>query len=84
MSASVKPDARSGGSQSIFEGKTGERVQGVLTPVGTTSFENARKRLAKMAGRETASDGDTIIYLSIGERETQRYLHDKEQRMREA
>lgn len=78
-----KADARSHGNQSIFEGKTGGRVQGVLTPKGSAKFEQARRRLAKLAGREYASDGDTIIYQSIGEAETIKYLTAKESKARE-
>lgn len=77
----AKADARSHGNQSIFEGKT-ERVQGVLTPRGSAKFEAARRRLAKLAGRETASDGDTIVYLSIGEPETVKYLTEREAKAR--
>jgi len=81
---SASTDARSFGNQSIFKGPVGNRVQGLLTVAGTISFEVARRKLAKMSGRETASDRDTIIALSIGWRETERYLFDKEQEERKA
>lgn len=62
---------------SIFGSKRkSDRVQGILTPVGTRRFEHARQRLARLAGRETelVSDGDVIEYLARGEVETRKIL----------
>lgn len=63
------------GRPSIFRDKT-ERVQGKLSSVGSVRFERAKARLARLAGRATASisDGDTIEYLSRGHEATEEYL----------
>lgn len=53
------------GRRSIFRGKE-VRVQGDITRFGSQRFEAARARVAKLAGRKTASDGDTIEYLALG------------------
>lgn len=69
----MKPTGRS----SIFRDKKGgDRVQGVLTPVGSNRFEQSRKRLAKLAGREVehVSDADVIEYEVRGEENTLKYL----------
>ncbi len=58
------------GKPAIFHPKDGKPVRsGPLTKSGTKKFEEARKRLAKIAGwpLHRVSDGDTIIYLAIGE-----------------
>lgn len=65
------------GRASIFRDKKGgSRVQGIMTPVGSKRFEQARRRLGKLADRETehVSDADTIEYLARGESETVKYL----------
>jgi hypothetical protein len=65
------------GRASIFREKAGgDRVQGLLTPIGSKRFEQARATLAKLAGRETEqiSDADTIEFLARGEANTRSYL----------
>jgi hypothetical protein len=66
------------GRPKIFTSNNGARtrVQGGLTPVGTSRFEGARKRLAKLVGRdpEFVSDADVIEYLARGESATRLYL----------
>lgn len=55
------------GRQSIFRDKRGgDRVQGIITPLGSTRFELARTALAKVAGREKehTSDADTIEWMA--------------------
>jgi hypothetical protein len=64
-------------TRAIFKDKLGgARYQGVVTAAGSTSFEMARKRLAKMAGREVeqTSDGDVFEFLARGEDATRKYL----------
>lgn len=61
------------GRPSIFRNKTGgSRVQGVITARGSVRFEQARRRLAKLASREIEhiSDADVIEYLARGDSET--------------
>ena len=58
---------------SIFKDKT-KRYQGEVSRVGSIAFEQARKRLALMAGRRTASDGDVFECLARGWEETAEYL----------
>lgn len=62
------------GRPTIFKGKKGDRYQGAVTPVGSRGFEAARKRLARLAGLKTASDGDTIEYLARGHAASAKYL----------
>ena len=63
------------GRASIFRGKDLRKMKrGALTEVGNQEFEAARKRLAKMAGRKTASDGDVIEALSRGWAATKAYI----------
>jgi len=65
------------GRPCIFRDKAGgTKKQGVITPAGTIRFEAARRRLAKLAGREVEqiSDADTIEYLARGETETKAYI----------
>jgi hypothetical protein len=72
-----KPTKPATGRESLFRGKTGgDRVQGVLTPIGSGRFESARVRLARIAGREPerVSDADVIEYLARGEEDTRRVL----------
>lgn len=47
---------------------------GALTEVGNQKFEASRTRLAKLAGRLTASDGDVFEYLARGVEATVAYL----------
>jgi hypothetical protein len=76
----VPESARAHGNASIFKPKNGDRFQGVTTKLGTTRFEAARGRLAKLAGREKehVSDGDVFEYLARGESETRAYLKEME------
>ena len=64
------------GRPAIFPGKTGDIVRGGLTPIGTTKFEQARRRLAKLAAWEVedVSDADTIEFLALGEEATAKHL----------
>jgi len=65
------------GRESLFRGKRGgDRVQGVLTPVGSRRFEAARARLGRLAGKESerVSDADVIEFLARGEEETRKIL----------
>ena len=67
------------GRRAIFPGKSSpgaDRVQGVLSPVGSKAFEQARARLAAMTQREPeqVSDADTIEYLARGENATRKLL----------
>lgn len=67
------------GRRAIFPGKMAagaDRVQGVLSPIGSKAFEQARARLAKLTAREPeqVSDADTIEYLARGETATRRFL----------
>lgn len=74
----AKENARAGRA-SIFRGKQGgARLQGVITKAGSNRFEQARKRLARLAGRdvEEVSDADTIEYLARGEAETLKVLRE--------
>lgn len=64
-------------NRSIFRGKRGgDRLQGVITPIGSKRFEEARRKLAKLAAREPeeVSDADTIEFLARGEANTRDYL----------
>lgn len=61
------------GFVAIFKDKKFRR-QGLLNAAGAESFEAARKRLADMVGWKTASDGDVMIFLAIGEAATRKYL----------
>mgnify|MGYP001569180636 CR=1 FL=1 len=75
----VKRSGRSMGRLSIFRDKAGgDRVQGVITKVGSAAFEAARKRLGVLVGRPGAvvSDGDTVEFLSRGEANTLTYLKE--------
>lgn len=71
------------GRWSIFRGKVNDsdhRVQGFLTKIGRTRFEDARTYLGEMyrsvLGRApvSVSDADTIEFLSRGSGETIKYL----------
>jgi hypothetical protein len=69
------------GRQSIFRDKKGgDRVQGIITPLGSMRFELARTALAKVAGREKehTSDADTIEWMAhvheLGLREATRLV----------
>lgn len=71
-----KKDGAVVGRAAIFPGKDGDRVQGGLTTAGSTRFEQARRRLAKLAAWEVedVSDADTIEFLAIGEAATIKHL----------
>ena len=65
------------GRRSLFRGKAGgSRYQGVLTPVGSREFESARKRLARLVGREAegVSDADVMEFLARGEANSRKAL----------
>jgi cobalamin biosynthesis protein CobD/CbiB len=65
------------GRESLFRGKAGgDRVQGVITPIGSRRFEAARARLGRMVGRdaERVSDADVIEFLARGEEESRKVL----------
>jgi len=69
------------GRRSIFRDKIKDskyRVQGLLTKVGSAEFEAARRRLAKLADCDTASDADTIEYLARGEPNTRAYIQQQQ------
>lgn len=61
------------GPASIFHDKVA-KIGGRISKVGSAGFEASRKRLAKLAGQESASDGDTVEYLARGHENTRRYL----------
>jgi hypothetical protein len=80
MAKVKRTPAKRGGWPSIFRDKDGgDRVQGVITPIGARSFEVARARLAKLASREVEqiSDADVIEYLARGEAATMKYLEGR-------
>lgn len=65
------------GRPSIFRDKAGgDRVQGVITKVGSQRFEAARARLARLDNREVeqTSDADVIEYLARGDEDTRLYI----------
>jgi len=67
------------GRPSIFRNKEGgARVHGVLTPIGSRRFEQARLRLARLAVRdpEQISDADVVEFLARGDEATRRYLDE--------
>lgn len=69
------------GRDSIFRHKEGgDRVQGVITKIGSEKFEAARGKLGKLAKRDRqhVSDADTIEYLARGEADTRKYLAQKD------
>lgn len=71
----AKQDVRP--TRAIFKQKLGgARYQGVVTAIGSVRFEQARKRLAKLADREVeqTSDGDTMEAMSRGWEETAKYI----------
>lgn len=74
-----KKDGAVMGHPAIFPGKTGDRVQGGLTPIGSTKFEQARRRLARLAGWEfeSVSDADVIEFLARGDEATTKFLQDQ-------
>ena len=68
---------RGPGQPSIFRNKKGgDRLQGIVTPEGSRRFEMARRRLAKLAGREVehVSDADVIEFLVRGDEATRAEL----------
>ena len=67
------------GRPSIFRGKDRTApLKGFLTTVGRQKIEEARKRLATLAGWKAAdvSHGDVVEYLARGEVATVQYLKD--------
>lgn len=60
----------------IFPVRPGSPRAAALTPAGSTRFEQARMRLARLAGREPEDvpDSDVIEYLAIGEAATRVFL----------
>ena len=69
------------GRPAIFRDKVGGRkVQGRMTPAGSTRFERARRNLAKLAAWEVeaVSDADVIEFLARGETDTRKYLDELE------
>lgn len=60
---------------SIFKNKQ-VRVQGVISTMGSTCFEQRRKQLAKLSGWDAKkiSDADVIEYLARGDVSTKLYL----------
>ena len=73
-----------GGPPSIFTpkigpSKGGRRFGGYLTKIGATQFEQARRRLAKLAGWDVkdTSDADTVEAAMRGWPETEAYLQTK-------
>ena len=65
------------GYVSIFRDKRGgDRLQGVVTKVGSLRFEQARAKLARLASRAPGkvSDGDVIEALARGWADTTAYL----------
>lgn len=67
------------GRRSIFRDKpldSEHRHGGYVSRRGHIKFEEARERLAKIAGRKVTSvgDGDVMEYLARGAAETREYL----------
>lgn len=65
------------GRPSIFRGKAGGMyVQGIITKRGATLFEQHRRRLAKLAGRQPTqvSQADVIEALCHGWERTTEYF----------
>jgi hypothetical protein len=68
------------GRPTIFGSKNGgRRASGLISRIGALRFEEARQRLAKLAGWEdrAVSDGETIDYLARGEKATREFLKQK-------
>lgn len=79
--APVKKRSPTFGRPSVFRNKQGgARVGGVITAHGSIKFEAARKRLAKLDGREVehTSDADVIEYLSRGDEATRKHLAEQQ------
>jgi len=73
----MPPPINRGGRPSIFGSKTnGTRLQGVITAAGSVRFNEARARLAKIAGwePENVSDADVIEFMARGEKATRAFL----------
>lgn len=64
------------GRESIFRGKT-NRVQATISDEAKRTLERERKKLAKQAGRETASDADTLEAVLLGEGKVRDYLRSR-------
>jgi len=67
------------GRESIFRGKT-NRVQATISDAAKKTLERERRKLAKQAGRETASDADTIEAILLGESYVHGYLRARRAR----
>ena len=67
------------GRESIFRGKT-HRVQATISETAKKTLERERKKLAKAAGRETASDADTLEAILLGESYVHGYLRARRAR----
>jgi hypothetical protein len=68
------------GRPAIFPGKDLKKIiKGHTTKTGKKAFEEARSRLAKIAGWKvrSVSDGDVIEYLSRGHLATVDYLYSQ-------
>jgi len=66
------------GRDAIFRGKNPDnRVQATLTDEAKELFEEQRRALAAAAGRETASDADTLEAALRGASGTRAYLRDR-------
>lgn len=64
------------GRESIFRGKT-NRVQATISDAAKRTLERERKKLARAAGRETASDADTLEAVLLGEGKVRDYLRSR-------
>jgi hypothetical protein len=73
-----------GGRPTVFGGKvrdSAHRFQGWLSVDGLALFQQARDKLASIAGLAAApSDADTIEYLLRGRKGTEEYLREKRRR----
>lgn len=67
------------GRESIFRGKT-HRVQATISEAAKKTLERERTKLAKRAGRETASDADTLEAILLGEEKVRTYLRARRAR----
>lgn len=74
-SAAVRDKTKIFNRPSIFKNKE-VRVQGMISKMGSTCFEERRKQLARIAGWDPkkVSDADTIEFLARGDTSTKLYL----------
>lgn len=70
------------GRPTIFVGRKTKHVHGRITEPGDVKFEEARARLAKLVGLPVGkvSDGNTVEFLSRGEKATRAYLKTRKGR----